>query len=88
MKFTDVSICRLEMAGTTASVALESAIFEGFLGHSTSIHLQPGQPQPLGLFYDLDVFEKGLKDVQSAFGEGIVLYFSWYIELNINDWYL
>ena len=60
------------MAGATASIALEKAINEGLLGPSKSIELQTGQPQPLGLFYDLDVFERGLKDVQNAFGPGIL----------------
>ncbi len=60
------------MAGTTASVAIETAIREEILGPSKSIELNAGQPQPLGLFYDLDVFERGLKDVQNAFGAGMV----------------
>lgn len=58
------------MAGTTAQVALEKAIQKGILGPSPSIELIAGQPQPLGLYYDLDVFEKALKDVQNAFGTG------------------
>ena len=75
------------MAGATASGALETAINNGFLGPSNSIELKPGQPQPLGLFYDLDVFERGLKDVQNAFGAGITkllkslnIYFKTYIQ--------
>jgi hypothetical protein len=60
------------MAGATASVALETAINKGLLGPSKSIELKSGQPQPLGLFYDLDVFERGLKDVQNAFGAGMM----------------
>lgn len=59
------------MAGRTVSIALESAIREGILGPSKSVELESGQPQPLGLFYDLDVFERGLEDVQNAFGKSM-----------------
>ncbi|XP_028392225.1 uncharacterized protein LOC114516838 isoform X2 [Dendronephthya gigantea] len=58
------------MAGTTAQVALEKAIEKGILGPSPSKEIIAGQPQPLGLYYDLDVFDKALKDVQNAFGAG------------------
>ena len=73
------------MAGATASGALETAISNRFLGPSDSIELKSGQPQPLGLFYDLDVFERGLKDVQNAFGAGItkLLIIAKYILQNI-----
>ena len=66
------------MAGATAPEALKAAINDGFLGSSNSIELIPGQPQPLGLFYDLDVFGKGLKDAQNAFGSGIIINKSYY----------
>lgn len=70
------------MSGATALVAVAEAIRQGLLGVSTSICLKHGEPQPLGLFYDLKVFEDGLKDVQQAFGPGTKLVlgrpqFSW-----------
>ena len=72
------------MAGKTASLAVESAIGEGLLGPSNSIELQTGQPQPLGLFYDLDVFERGLQDVQNAFGAGTLVF---YKPTDLSDFY-
>ena len=71
--YFSVQIKKYEMAGATAPEALKAAINDGFLGSSNSIELKPGQPQPLGLFYDLDVFGKGLKDAQNAFGTGIII---------------
>ena len=59
------------MSGKTAPFALKSAITTGILGSPESIHLHSCETQPLALFYDLNVFENGLKNVQNAFGKGM-----------------
>lgn len=59
------------MSGKTAPFALKSAITTGILGSPESIHLHSCKTQPLALFYDLNVFENGLKNVQNAFGKGM-----------------
>ena len=58
------------MAGLSAAAAISEAVRENILGDPPRICWNAGEPQPLGLFYDLDVFENGLRDVQQAFGEG------------------
>ena len=59
------------MSGVTAPLAIAEAIRQGFLGSPTSVCLDSDAPQPLGLFFDLNVFEDGVRDVQQAFGPGM-----------------
>ncbi|XP_031558776.1 uncharacterized protein LOC116295159 [Actinia tenebrosa] len=58
------------MSGKTAPFALEAAICKGILGSPTSISYEARQPQPAGLFYDLDEFEANLDRARDAFGKG------------------
>lgn len=60
------------MSGVTAPLAIAEAIRQGFLGSPTSVCLDSDAPQPLGLFFDLNVFEDGVRDVQQAFGPGFL----------------
>lgn len=58
------------MSGKTAGLALQSAIRKGILGFPKTLTLEPKQPQPAGLFYDLDEFEANIERAKVAFGEG------------------
>ena len=58
------------MAGVSAGKVLREMISEKFLGPPTSIAAGKDETSPLGLFYDMDIFEQLLEDVKEAFGEG------------------
>ena len=61
-------------SGVTAPTAIAEAIRQHILGDPPTAEWNAGEEQPVGLFYDLDIYDSGLRNVQDAFGPGILCF--------------